>query len=89
MVKTEIVIKNDFQKARKLFDDLDSIMTDYSDFVRIYKNNPTYYVLFNQLMNKDNIDTAFLEAFNDKIVQYVNDSSEPDKEEFKLEEFEI
>lgn len=59
MVKTEIVIKNDFQKARKLFDDLDSIMTDYSDFVRIYKNNPTHYRLFNDGIDKDLIDTAF------------------------------
>ena len=78
MVKTEIVIKNDFQKARKLFDDLNSIMVDYSNFVRMFKNNPTNYRLFNDGMYKDDIDEAFLEAFNDKIVQYVNDSSEPD-----------
>ena len=78
MVKTEIVIKNDFQKARKLFDDLNSIMVDYSHFVRMFKDNPTHYVLFNDRLDKDFIDDAFLEAFNDKIVQYVNDSSEPE-----------
>lgn len=78
MVKTEIVIKNDFQKARKLFDDLNSIMVDYSDFVRMFKDNPTHYTLFNYKMDKDLIDEAFLEAFNDKIVEYVNDSSEPE-----------
>lgn len=86
MVKTELVLDEDMEKAEKLFRKLNSIMVDYSDYIRLYKNNPTHYHLFNDRMLESDIKSYFAEAFNDAIIEYVNGSSEAEQKESSEED---